>query len=166
MCTGSVATTSIGSGQNAILEPSGTSIVIMAEGMVSRPQAAFSLMQCSVDPFTEHFLPDIAWTLDGKYLCALTTHGQLFLLSGVLSSTLFAAPDASCRRQVARLFNVCVAGLNVGMWYLWGFPVHSSSLFAACAPHVWGCTVILCCSSRRSPTTLARATEWARTLWG
>ena len=78
-CTGSIATSG---GQNCILEPSGTSIVIMIEGTVSRPQAAFSLMQCSIDPFSEHFLPDIAWTLDGKCLCALTTHGQLFIISG------------------------------------------------------------------------------------
>lgn len=79
MSAGSVATST---SQNAILEPSGTSIVIMAEGTVSRPQAAFSLMQCSIDPFSEHFLPDIAWTLDGKCLCAITTHGQLFVISG------------------------------------------------------------------------------------
>jgi hypothetical protein len=73
-------------GQHAILEPSGTAIVIMELGSVYRPQAAFSLLQLSADPYSEVFLPDIAWTLDSKFLCALTTHGQLFVLLGAFLS--------------------------------------------------------------------------------
>ena len=54
----------------------------MMRGSLDLPGAAFSLESCFIDPLSERFLPDIAWTLDGKYLCALTTHGQIFVLTG------------------------------------------------------------------------------------
>eukprot|EP00892_Ulva_mutabilis_P011077 jgi/Ulvmu1/8341/UM042_0047.1 len=67
--------------QNAILEPSGTAVVFTTRGSLQHPSAAFSLESCSIDPLSERFLPDIAWNLDGKLLCGLTTHGQLFILT-------------------------------------------------------------------------------------
>lgn len=70
--------------QNAILEPSGTAIVITAPNSLQQLGAAFSLESCFIDPLSERFLPDIAWTLDGKFICGLTTHGQLFVLTGEL----------------------------------------------------------------------------------
>lgn len=78
---GSLAT-SLSTQQNAVLEPSGTAIVITKRGSLQHPAAAFSLESCFVDPLSEHFLPDISWTLDGNFVCGLTTHGQLFVLTG------------------------------------------------------------------------------------
>lgn len=66
----------------AVLEHSRTSIVLFRDAQFSAPCGAFTLLTHSHHPLIERLLPQLAWTPDGAHLCALTTHGQLFCLTG------------------------------------------------------------------------------------
>lgn len=99
---GAIAT-SAGGDHTAVLEHTGTSVVIFREQSWQQPVAAVALSLIADGPLSERFVPCLAWDPDGTILAMLTTEGHVVVVSGANDPTsLVGTWMRSCRCPPSR----------------------------------------------------------------
>jgi hypothetical protein len=79
---GALATTSDGQ-RTAVLEHTGTSVVLFSGQHWQRPVAALAISQFATGPISERFNPNLSWDSSGNILAMLTCEGQLCVVDGM-----------------------------------------------------------------------------------
>ena len=80
-CAGAIAASPDGT-HTAVLEHTGTSVVIFNQKGWQQPAAAVALSQLADGPLSERFAPCLAWDPQGSVLALLTTEGQVIVMAG------------------------------------------------------------------------------------
>lgn len=78
---GSIASSSNGP-YTAVLEQTGTSIVIFKDEQWSTATALVTLPQFAAGTFSDKFLPTLSWSPKGTFLVLCTTQGHLIVVTG------------------------------------------------------------------------------------
>lgn len=98
---GGLATTLDGQ-RAAVLEHTGTSVVLFSGQDWQQPVAALAISQFASGPISETFLPSLSWDPGGSILALLTSEGQLIVIDGVHFRSLFEFSGAAycCARAL------------------------------------------------------------------